>query len=57
MVSAFPSYSLGHVMHISVFLKLKVGGAVGTGGAGWFDMAVVTGNKGSFRDRQGQGVS
>ena len=44
-------------MRISVILELEVGGVVGTGGAGWFDMAVATGNEGSFRDRRGQGES
>ena len=40
-------------MHISVILVLEEG-AVG-GGTGWFNMAVVTGNEGSFRDGRGQG--
>ena len=38
-------------MHISVTLKLEVGGVAGMG---WFDMAVATGNEGSFCDRRGQ---
>ena len=41
-------------MHILVTLELEVGGVAG---AGWFDMAVATGNEGSFRDRRGQGES
>ena len=44
-------------MCISVILKLEEGGAAGGGTAGWFNMAVVTGNKGSFRGRRGQGES
>ena len=55
-VSAFPLYSLGHPMRISVVLELVAEGAAG-GAGGWFDMAVATGNKGSFCDRRGQGES
>ena len=42
-------------MRISVILVLEVG-AVG-GGAGWFNMAVATGNKESFHGRRGRGES
>ena len=42
-------------MHISVILVLEVG--VAGGGAGWFNMVVVTGNEESFRGRRGQGES
>ena len=56
MVLAFPLYSSGHPMWISVIFMLAAEGAVGAAG-GWFDMAVATGNEGSFRDRRGQGES
>ena len=55
-VSAFPSYSSGHPMRISVIFVLAAEGAAGVAG-GWFDMAVATGNKGSFCDKRGQGES
>ena len=44
-------------MCISVILELEVGGVTGVGGVGWFNMAVATGNEGSFHDRRGQGES
>ena len=43
-------------MQISVILELVAEGAAG-GADGWFDMVVATGNRGSFRDRRGQGES
>ena len=42
-------------MHISVILVLEEGAA--GGGAGWFNIAVATGNEGSFRGGRGQGES
>ena len=55
-VSAFPSYSLGHPMRISVIFVLAAEGVAGAVG-GWFDMAVATGNRWSFHGRRGQGES
>ena len=56
MVLAFPSYSSGHPMRISVIFVLAAEGAAGAAGS-WFDMAVATGNEGSFCDKRGQGES
>ena len=50
-VSAFPSYSSGHLMRISVIFELVAEGAVGS----WFDMAVATGNEGSFVTEEDKG--
>ena len=55
-VSAFPSYSSGHPMWISVIFVLAAEGAAGAVGS-WFDMVVATGNERSFRGRRGQGES
>ena len=41
-------------MRISVILELVAEGAAG-GAGGWFDMAVATGNKGSFVTEEDKG--
>ena len=43
-------------MRISVIFVLAAEGAAGAVG-GWFDIAITTGNRGSFRGRRGQGTS
>ena len=42
-------------MCISVILELDEEGATGAGAAGWFDMAVATGNGGPFVAEEDEG--